>query len=160
MSLVVPLMVVITMLLGVKFTSHIYNNVTLCQQCRVPGANDLSILCKKKNRTFKGQKWRWQLYSRCQTSLENTVCNVLVLLLLLNLWLIQVKASDLLNFYHHHGFSCASAPPFGIILNYMWFVAYASKLGYRTAKQCCDRRHGLNCSLLLLMIFFVLFLAF
>lgn len=48
MSLVVPLMVVITMLLWVKFTSHIYNNVTLCQQCRVPGANDLSILCKKK----------------------------------------------------------------------------------------------------------------
>lgn len=47
MSLVVPLMVVITMLLWVKFTSHIYNNVTLCQQCRVPGANDLSILCNK-----------------------------------------------------------------------------------------------------------------
>lgn len=48
MSLVVPLMVVITMLLWVKFTSHIYNNVTLCQQCRVSGANDLSILCNNK----------------------------------------------------------------------------------------------------------------
>lgn len=56
MSLVVPLMMVITMLLCVKFTSNVYDNVTLCQPCWVPGANDLSILWKKKIKmtvTFK-----------------------------------------------------------------------------------------------------------
>lgn len=50
MYLIVPLMVIITMPLWVKFTSYIDNNIALCQLCRVPCANDLSILGKKTNK--------------------------------------------------------------------------------------------------------------
>lgn len=43
-------MVIIAMPLWVKFTSNIYNNITLWQLRRVPGANDVSILCIQKQK--------------------------------------------------------------------------------------------------------------
>lgn len=39
---------------------------------------------------------------------------------ILNLQIIQVTSSDLLNFYHLQEFRCASAPPCGVLLNYTY----------------------------------------
>jgi len=43
-----PLMMVIAMSLWVKRSAYIYDNVTLCQNCRVPGPNNLSVLRKEQ----------------------------------------------------------------------------------------------------------------